>query len=156
MTTKTTENGITEGFTGIVAGRPSQWTTGRVVEARIAEMRRILKPSPVRLDHLPNWLRLRCLKVFGSPWHGGTCGWAAREAMRKAVDAQFSHVTWLDHQGSTPMVGGGVAWVTEPYGDVERLAPVMSWLAHRLGCRWYVTSNSWWYPGFTVRGGLHP
>lgn len=106
--------------------------------------RELLKPSEVRLNHVPNWFRLRLLKAFKHPW-GNTGGDAI---LSHAVDVHFRDPYWLDHWGSTD---NGKVFVSEPYNlSPENVAELDSF-AKKLGVQWYISACSWWFPGQTIR-----
>ena len=113
---------------------------------------------PVRLHHIPNWLRLRCLRAFGTNY-GLTDGWSVLQHAVSQVIAQVKQEypdhfdpPWLDHWGSikTPE---GVFFVTEPYceypPDFPRLlAPHL--LAYNVDARLIFTPEGRWHPS-TIR-----
>lgn len=123
---------------------------GKEVERRIAEARRILEPTEVRLHRVPKWLRLLMLQKFGCrnrDTSGGGVLWNAVQT--------DSCGGWLDHWGST-MMCGKLCFVSEPYNvTAEKVADVDAFAA-RLGVQWSLSANSWWYPGHTVRIVLWP
>ncbi len=126
--------------------------TNERVEAWIAEARRILNPSPVRAEHVPDWLRRRMLKAFPSTSghrHRNTRGWAVlQDALRSFAHSSY----WCDHPGSTWMNGiGGTAFVVEPYTLNQYHLAEIAEFARQVGCKYEVSANSWHFPGNTVR-----
>jgi hypothetical protein len=113
----------------------------------IAQSRQLLNPSPVRHGHVPNWLRLRILKRIGC--HDRDTAGAA--VLGVAVSGHnYILDYWLDHWGSTNH-RGRTAFVTEPYNGTPDVLEAAARFAERLGIKWHVCANSWWYPGWTVR-----
>ena len=106
-------------------------------------VRKLLKPSPVRLNHIPNWLRLRMLRAFGCP-NRDTSAWAV------LYHATGDRRRWLDHFGST-MLRGRRVFVSEPYGFSAESAADLEAFCRPMGVKWSVDSNSEWNPGSTVR-----
>ncbi len=104
--------------------------------------------SPVRSGHLPNWLRLRLLKVL-DPKPSGIITWAVMTAVRE----QFGR-RWLDHWGSTHATRQGqdvVAFVSEPYAMQSAAMKQAIKFADAVGCEFCVTATSVWYPTRTLR-----
>lgn len=123
----------------------TQNEVARKVEERIEAARELLKPSPVDLHKVPNWLRRRMLAAFGCHY-GNTSGSAVlHHAMR-----QLAEDHWLDHWGATTW-GNHPAFVAEPYQLWTRDLQSIEQFADRCGIAWHVTPNSWWYPGWTLR-----
>ena len=112
-------------------------------EQRIRAARQLLKPSEVRLHHVPNWFRRALLKAYGCPRHD-TSGHAV------LYHAASNDRDWLDHWGST-QIDGKAAFVSEPYGLSAESMAAAAELATKAGCRFYVSPNAWWYPGATIR-----
>jgi hypothetical protein len=113
----------------------------------IQAARELLKPSPVR-PGVPNWFRLRLLKRFGAQW--GTNGFAVLMGAR-AND----HWHWFDHYGRTEW-HGHECFVSEPYDIGATDVQQISELAAVLDCEWHISSNSWHFPGSTLRVLLYP
>lgn len=110
---------------------------------------------PVRLLHVPNWLRLRCLKRFGT--NGGrTDGWSVLENAIAKVEAGAAGCyisNWLDHWGSTK-IDGEVCFVSEPYSNwpPEREDfEIPHRLALAVNARLLAIPESAWYPRSTIR-----
>ncbi len=104
--------------------------------------------SPVRSGHLPNWLRLRILKVL-DPKPSATNKWAVMLAMQR----QFGS-GWLDHYGSTRVTQQGqdvVAFVSEPYAMQSAAMKQAIEFADAVGCEFCVTATSVWCPTRTLR-----
>lgn len=118
-------------------------------QREIDTAREILKPTPVRLHHVPRWLAKR-LRVYQRTWGGRkspTSGHGLLDEARRKL-AIPGH--WLDHAGSTK-IGGVEVFVSEPYGFTPDMARGLDQLSKDTGLEWWVESNSWWYPGHTVR-----
>jgi len=126
------------------------------VQQQIDTAREILKPSPVRPNHIPRWFA-QCLKPFRHK-HDGTN--MSFHRMREAVGGR-----WVDHYGSTLIVRREfgrevrteqICFVSEPYGFRPDDARYLDELAKRTGVLWSLEANSWWYPGHTVRIVIEP
>ncbi len=128
--------------------KPAEQAASEQSERRRA-VREILKPSPVRLHHVPNWLRLRMLRTYGCS-HGILSGWAVLH------HATGDNRGWLDHCGSTLLPNGQRAFVSEPYGFSEQTAADLNAFCRPMGLRWSVKANSEWFPGSTVRIVIYP
>jgi hypothetical protein len=119
---------------------------------QIVAARELLKPTPVRLHHVPNWLRLRILaairagRIPRAPWNRycGTDGWSVLMHVQSCIGDRF-----LDHFGSTHY-RGRPCFVNEPYLSSEDMDKNRRF-AELLGLHWVVSSNSWWFPGNTTR-----
>ena len=117
------------------------------VEKHIATARELLKPSPVELHKVPNWFRRELLKEFGYEFsRRGACVVEHAVACVRGDDL----VGWLDHWGST-VFRGTSAFVSEPYCLTHKSLGAIATIAERCGCRYQVESNSWWFPGSTIR-----
>lgn len=107
-------------------------------DVKIAEARRILRPSPVQLRKIPAWFKRAIRPLFGSA--------EERELLR--IPRGFP--VRLDHWGATTW-NGRPAFVTEVYDlNAEDLLNAQTF-AERIGCCWRVSANSWHYPGQTIR-----
>ena len=128
-----------------------QETPGEAVarrqQERFRQLRKLLKPTEVRLHHVPNWFRRRLLKVFGCS-HGYTGGWFVLDHARKQHFGD--NARWLDHWGSTKY-RSGTAFVSEPYQVSPETVALLDSFAKRIGVDWHLSANSWWYPGWTIR-----
>lgn len=71
------------------------------------------------------------------------------------LEAALDLSDWLDHWGSIN-TEYGTYFVSEPYGFTPSWAPSINRLCEFLGARWQVESNSWHYPGHTVRILIYP
>jgi hypothetical protein len=113
------------------------------VRQLIHEARELLKPSPVRLHCAPTWFGGELVRVFGGRWK--------ITSRRAAVHHLAWHASWIDHWGSTSLDDGSCVFVSEPYaiGPSELVAVEM--LARAIGARWWLSSNSWHFPGSTLR-----
>jgi hypothetical protein len=109
---------------------------------RIERAREILKPSPVRLHHVPNWLRRRLLERVGTEFRLTDGSSVLRIAMDR-LNIRF------DHYGSTVWCGIP-AFVSEPYASPDDIADAVRF-AEVVGLELRIEPNSWWYPGQTTR-----
>ena len=94
---------------------------------------------------MPNWLRKRLLRAFGGRY--GSSGLAALMAAQQALGDTNG---WLDHYGVTTEQGKAV-FVSEPYDLMPNGIEGIVRFAKACGCEWYVTADSYWFPGRTVR-----
>lgn len=117
-------------------------------ETLIATARWLLRPAPVRLHHVPNWLRRRILRTLGCR-DGLTKG---PNVLMHAVSrtTKPSASSWLDHWGSSRQ-NDVTVFVTEPYSVTEGCLQAVGAFCRVLHLEWYVSSNTWWFPGRTVR-----
>ena len=117
-------------------------------EILIQRARELLKPSPVRLHHVPGWLTKRIKQRLGRL---PGCHYAddrLREVASMAAGSVMCD-SWLDHWGSTTH-RGRKAFVTEPYADRSHIEAALRF-ADLLGLQVEFAANSWWYPGSTLR-----
>ena len=120
----------------------------------IADARAVLRPSEVKLHRVPGWLRLRLLKAFGCRDHD-TSGCGVLQHAMKHLAGNGWLDGWMDHWGSST-IGDRRVFVAEPYtltlaehGAIERLCAAID-------CECWLSSNSWWYPGHTLRIVITP
>ncbi len=126
---------------------PAENRAAAVRQAKlIADARRLLRPSPVRIHHIPNWFRLALLKAYGCD-RGDT---SAHSVLRHAEHASGQWWHWLDHWGSTTY-HGRPCFVSEPYHLSEADVAAIAELCRRCNLDFHLSSNSWWFPGSTVR-----
>jgi hypothetical protein len=105
----------------------------------------VLKPSPVRSNHLPPWFKTALAKAYPVEFK------ACYRDHAMLLDRVARGEGWLDHCGSTRLHNGSIAFVSEPYGLTPGALAAVEALAERLGCRWHVSANSWWFPASTLR-----
>lgn len=110
---------------------------------RITEL---LQPTPVRLNHVPNWFRLRLLKAFGCS-DRDTSGFGVLQHAIRSLPS----MRWLDHWGSTIFQADRSAFVSEPYDFTWEAAQVLQALCQPTGLHWHLDVNSAWNPGRTLR-----
>ena len=122
----------------------------RTQDAFIHEARELLKPIPVGLPSVPNWLRLKMLKAFGCP-DRATDG---HSVLWHAISKTARHGRWVDHFGSSELYGRP-AFVSEPYDFSAGTAQDVSAFCDPMGLRWVVCSNSYWFPGRTIRIAIY-
>ena len=99
-------------------------------------------PTPVKLHHVPKWLRQRIGQRIGR-------GVDLHEAIQRTA-SDIAGGYWLDHWGSTGDVE--LAFVSEPYGlSTSGLQGVLRF-ADTLGLKVHIQSASEWNPsGGTIR-----
>jgi hypothetical protein len=121
-------------------------------QIEIHERRKKFQPSEVRLHHVPNWMRLMLLRKCGTR----TPGWTKGSDLIWHLDhlCGGDHRRILDHWGSTITSCGRRDFVTEPYMDAELACLVARRVARAIHCEFYVSDNSWWFPGRTIRIGF--
>lgn len=115
----------------------------------IEAARALLRPTPVKLHHVPNWFRMALLRGFGC----ADCRTSGEDVLHYAIDCvrrrnYFS--SWLDHWGSTAYQSRP-NFVSEPYNITEDNVKEIAEIARKSGCKWFLTANSWWFPGATIR-----
>lgn len=108
--------------------------------------------SPVRWNHVPDWMIQRLLATFGPTSFGTKRGWYlfwywARE--------HSCGTWWLDHWGST-IVGGLDVVVSEPYYPLTHDFRDVKAFAEMLGCELLIDAESEHCPGKTSRLLLMP
>ena len=122
----------------------------------IAHAREVLRPSKVKINHMPGWLTKRMLVAkkagkFSSLFLSRSGSNMMVEIL--AAMPRLSH--WADHFGSTILARGGKGprefFVAEPYGLTEQSALGAIQFAEMLDLGIEIDANSWHYPGSTVR-----
>ncbi len=108
------------------------------------DRRRLMKPTEVRLDHVPTWLAKRIRERIRP--ESGAAGWKLLELARQRADCDHGVI---DHWGTT-MLDGAEVFVSEPYLAPSHLAGARR-LAKLLGLTLEVSPISWWFPGNTTR-----
>jgi len=120
----------------------------------IDDARRLLKPGEVKLHKLPSWLakRLRAYRKTHA---------LVSVPSSMLLETLSSADRWLDHWG-TSNVGPfscchkALNFVSEPYDFGAKTAQAIDQFCDALGAlEWHVSSNTWWYPGRTVRVTIH-
>lgn len=104
-------------------------------------MRREFKPTPVRLHHMPRWMKRLVAEGLGCNQH------EAESYLRSFVDGTCGA---MDHWGSTKMDGEEV-FVFEPYATLEMGHDLAAKVMSRIKCIAGVENLSWWYPFHTIR-----
>ncbi|HID78810.1 MAG TPA: hypothetical protein EYP56_22800 [Planctomycetaceae bacterium] len=106
--------------------------------------------SPVRLHHIPNWLRLLMIRRLKIPreLHSGW-GVIMHAQSHGYMDG------WLDHWGSTRR-GNEIIFVSEPYGLTDAAVRNLDTFCRRLGVDYEISACSEWYPTFTLRVAILP
>ena len=123
-----------------------------------------IQANPVRLSHVPDWLRRRCLKAFGTTG-GDTSGWHVLQHALRVLEREVRYdypdhlePPWLDHWGSVTTPDGQVWFVCEPYCQYPPDYPRMR-IPHRLACavdaRVVYTPEGTWHPS-TIRLTFKP
>lgn len=131
----------------------------------ILDARKVLEPGEVKLHVIPIWLskritayrRLNCLAPTSSRV------WALQDAILEIARAAGLEpdFRWLDHWGvsdSGPYScchGKNKCFVAEPYGFSTRTALWLDAIADALDLTWHISSNTYWFPGSTIRIILH-
>ena len=111
----------------------------------IERLRELLRPSPVKVNHVPDWLRKRVLRALG-PWgrHDLLDGFSVLQAAIQKLG-----IGPFDHFGSTTW-HGIAAFVSEPYCATSDVVGA-ALFAERLDLEFRIEPNSWWYPMQTTR-----
>lgn len=131
----------------------SKYLARGAVDERIKSMRRLMEPSPVRTGHVPGWLGLALRRAY-YPGYSGVISNSAWYSLTYA-QARLGTFSWLDHYG-TSVIGGIRCFVGEPYGFSSECAKQLCRIQSDTGLTWWVTANSWHYPGYTVRVVINP
>ena len=92
---------------------------------RIEAARELLKPTPVEIGKLTR-------------------------AVRKRFGYLVPGYDWLDHWGVTNYYGER-CFVSEPYNLRSNSLAEAEQFAQEIDCELVVLSNSWWFPGATIR-----
>jgi len=126
-----------------IAGVVEQGLVADRQRKRIEDARYLLKPNEVELNKLPTWLtrRLRTYRKEQGLDDLPT-SMLLHETVRKLCDPR-----WLDHWG----LSADDEFVSEPYNFNSKTAEALESLCSELGIEWTVSSNTWWFPGSTVR-----
>jgi hypothetical protein len=106
----------------------------------IKERRKIMKPSPVKLDHIPKWL------VKLTDKHYGHQRFPNLDVCRG----------WIDHYGAAydteyGSLDGQLCFISEPYGLCTECYQNIDKFCMDLGLKWFASANSWHNPGRTFR-----
>lgn len=122
-------------------------------EEHIRHLRRELNPNPVKLHEVPEWVRRACLKIVkGKRWRGSST--RGPVVLEDAVNL-CSRDGWCDHWG-TVVINGKQCLASEPYGMTAESMKSAIEFAEKIGARLEIDSNSWWFPGRTVRLTFFP
>jgi len=115
---------------------------------QIQAARELLKPSEVRLHHVPRWLARRIKAALGK---SSRRYYSAFDEVQRAAAATAANGSayWLDHFGSTTL-HGRPAFVAEPYLSPSMIPDAIRF-AELLGLTFDILPNSWWFPGRTTR-----
>lgn len=109
----------------------------------IAEARQLLRPGEVKLHKTPPWLNKK-LRAYHK---------------RTQVHLLTEPWRWLDHWGTSAgpySCCQGPVFVSEPYAfGFDEAEALMRFCDKLGGLTWHVSSNTWWYPGSTVRITIH-
>ena len=127
-------------------------------EKFIDDARRLLKPAEVKLHKIPTWLSVR-LRAYR---RANELSQVPLSMLVQTIGL-VSDDRWLDHWGacvSGPFVcchkHKVLNFVSEPYDFGSETARSVDRFCERLGnMEWHVSSNTWWYPGSTVRITIH-
>jgi hypothetical protein len=129
----------------VPTSKQSSSDVGRRQRKWIEQVRRLLEPTPVKLNKVPGWFRLALLRGYGCHKYESTSGYILLPQI-----ASNQSWGWLDHWGSTDYYGRS-AFVSEPYGLGEDDLTAIADMCWRCDLRCEISSNSWRYPGATVR-----
>jgi hypothetical protein len=124
---------------------------------RIEWSRQVLHTSSVELHKVPNWLRYKLMaanKRRGWQPAGGRGGVFQLQTFLSR--SGLNSTGWCDHWGTAyEATGHGFDFVAEPYLSPSHLSESFRF-SIAIGVRAYVSANSWWYPGRTIRLGFYP
>jgi hypothetical protein len=128
-------------------------------ERSIDEARRVLRPIEVALGDRPKWLGPR-IAAFRRKHDLGAM--SVSMAFENTVGLICPEPYWLDHWGRCRKGSAACCYaigdilVAEPYNFYSATAKSLDIFCKKLDLEWHVSSNSWWYPGSTVRIEIHP
>lgn len=121
----------------------------------------IVQASPVQLHTIPTWLGELLLEVTGTePAYGAPADYhvalwhALEENEFDGDDAAGKETVWLRHWG-TAIVDEREVFVSELWRITSATMQDIEWFAQYVGCAFYISGQSWWKPGRTVRVVLH-
>lgn len=133
-------------------------------EKYIRDARRLLKPPEVILHIIPRWLskRITAYRKKHNIYSASGC----KQTDFQNVCCHILHqigidpyaCTWLDHWGTSKGGPYGCCkdcFVSEPYGFDFTKAKIIEALCQALDLTWHVSSDTYWYPGRTVRITIH-
>lgn len=131
-----------------------KWFLRALVEGRQRRDEEVRAERAVKHPGHPDWSCPKPEKFLLKEHGYGYLGYYARShivALLKEIGVSTGWgCRWLDHDGST-VWHGREAWVSEPYGlDAESLNQI-ELVARYTRLDHYVLSNSWWFPGSTIR-----
>jgi hypothetical protein len=119
----------------------------------IETARKLLSPTPVRLHHVPKWFAVQARQLARKIGCRLPYEWTDDSIHALARRFATCEETWMDHYGSTT-IHGRMAFVAEPYPVSAETIGKIAELARQLGLECFVSANSWWYPGWTIRIGF--
>jgi len=128
------------------------------INQQIAAARELLRPSPVRLHHVPRWFA-RKLRPLKGQLHPRSARYLSGNSLFDEAacyieyDGKFGN-NWLDHWGTT-VSHGRPCFVSEPYHVTSSAMTNLDRICELTGLRWYLDPNSWWYPGWTQRIAIY-
>lgn len=122
----------------------------------LADARLLLKPGEVESEKIPVWLSKR-VTAFCREHKASDHSAFLRLHNAVRMTAFDACSSWLDHWGYSKNTQGQYDFVSEPYAFFTREAKSVEAFCEALGglC-WYLSSNSWWYPGHTHRIVIEP
>ncbi len=115
---------------------------------QIAAAREILQPNPVIKGKYPVWLRKILDKEYATFSLSSVLSNLANET-----------ITCIDHWGISAGYYSGdpeYCFVAEPYGIGHKELAVIEKFCKKHNLKWYVSSNSWHFPGKTIRLVIRP
>lgn len=127
-------------------------------EQFIEGARRLLKPGEVKLHTVPTWLNVR-LRAYRKARLLDRL--PSSMLLTMTIGSICSDPGWLDHHGASTTgpfkcCHQMVNLVSEPYDFGSETACALDTFCRVLGgLEWHVSSNTWWYPGSTVRITIH-
>jgi hypothetical protein len=116
----------------------------------INRLRRLLKPSPVRLRSIPIWLRFKLLKAFSRESYSNSSHALLMTAAKKCGD-HFDFFICNSHFGATTLADGRHALCFEPYYLCAIDQASIAKFCELLEAHYLVIAPSWHNPESTCR-----
>lgn len=129
-------------------------TTAEKANEYIRAARKALKPPRVTLNKFPRWLQRRCQVYLKSlRQRRDICAVNILVDVASYIAADMGldvSSPWMDHWGTFVHQDGKKRFVSEPYNCDSATLALCETIAKRLQIGFYASSNSWWYPGYTM------
>ena len=139
-------------------------TTAEKQTRVIAQARVLHEPEKVTQGKIPRWLSKRITAYWKKKGQKRPSTFSLRETVidiARNIGIEMQGLGILDHWGST--IGGryqccddaNECFVSEPYGFCMDYAKILDAIGSTLDVVWHISSNSWHFPGKTIRIIIH-